>query len=127
MSLMNPGDNRSEKPQFLLLMRQPYDAAGARPDPAQMQEIMGRFAVWLDGIRANTSVLSTNGLEDRCNVLRGPRGARITDGPYAETKEIIGGYVLITADSFEHAMAIGRECPGHDYGMAVEVRPVIQR
>lgn len=124
---MNSSETAPEKPQFLLLMRQPYDGTGVRPSPEAMREIMARFAAWMDGIRAATSVISTNGLDDRCQILRGPRGERVTDGPYAEAKEIIGGYVLITADSFEHALAIGRDCPGLDYGMAVEVRPVIQR
>jgi len=113
--------------QYLLLLRQPYDGTGVRPAPEKMQEIMTRFAAWVDSIRATTSVVSTNGLDDRCKILRGPRGERVTDGPYAEAKEIIGGYVLITADSFEHAMELGRACPGLDYGMGVEVRPVMSR
>lgn len=117
----------SEKPQFLLLLRQPYDGKGTRPDPEQMQQIMTRFMSWIQGIKAKTSVISTNGLDDRCKIVRGRRGEMLSDGPYLEAKEIIGGYVLITAESYEHALDIARECPGLEWGMGVEVRPVIQR
>jgi hypothetical protein len=116
----------TEKPQFLLLLRQPYDGKGTRPDPEQMQQIMARFATWMSGIKARNAVLSSNGLDDRCKIVRGPRGETLSDGPYLEAKEIIGGFVLLTADNFETALAIARDCPGLEYGMAVEVRPVIQ-
>jgi hypothetical protein len=117
----------TEKPQFLLLLRQPYDGKGSRPDPEQMQQIMARFMIWMDGIRARNTILSTNGLDYRCQILRGPGGKTVSDGPYLEAKEIIGGYVLLTADSHEQALEIARACPGLDHQMAVEVRPVLQR
>lgn len=116
-----------DKPQFLLLLRQPYDGMGSRPDPEQMQQIMAQFMAWIDGIKSKTSVLSTNGLDDRCKIVRGSKGETLSDGPYLEAKEIIGGYVLITADDFDHALAIARDCPGLPWGMGVEVRPVISR
>lgn len=53
-------------------------------------------------------------------------GAVITDGPYAEAKEIVGGYILINASSLDEAVEIARGCPGLDYRLAVEVRPVKQ-
>jgi hypothetical protein len=117
----------ANKPQFLLLMRQPYDGTGARPAPEQMQEIMAQFMSWLDGIREKHEVISTNGLDDRCQIVRGARGEILSDGPYLEAKEIIGGYVLITAGSYDEALAIARGCPGLAWGMGVEVRPVISR
>lgn len=124
---LSMNEKKSDNPQFLLLMRQPYDGTGARPDPEQMQQIMTQFMNWLDGIRAHHEVLSTNGLEDRCQIVRGLRGEILSDGPYLEAKEIIGGYVLITADNYDQALAIARECPGLAWGMGVEVRPVIRR
>ena len=117
----------TERPQFLLLLRQPYDGKGTRPDPEQMQVIMSRFMAWIDDIQAKTSVLSTNGLDDRCKIVRGKRGETLTDGPYLEAKEIIGGYVLITANDYDHALSIARACPGLEWNMGVEVRPVISR
>ena len=49
----------------------------------------------------------------------------ITDGPFAETREQLGGYFLITAESFEEAIEIGGKIPGARIG-TVEVRPVIE-
>ena len=68
-----------------------------------------------------------NGLENSGKVLRGPRGASVTDGPFSETKEIVGGYIMIRAENLDQAVEIARDCPGLDYQLAVEVRPVNQR
>jgi hypothetical protein len=48
----------------------------------------------------------------------------VSDGPFAESKEAIGGYFLLDVASFDDALAIARECPGLPYGVQVEVRPV---
>jgi hypothetical protein len=114
----------AKKSQFLLLLRQP---PGGTPPPEELQKIMARFAVWMKAMSAKGMVVGTNGLEITGKVLRGPRGASITDGPYPEAKEVVGGYVLITADSLNDAIEAARDCPGLDYHMVVEVRPVRAR
>jgi len=48
----------------------------------------------------------------------------VSDGPFAESKEAIGGYFLLDVASFDDALAIAQECPGLPYGVQVEVRPV---
>ncbi len=88
---------------------------------------MARFDGWMKAMSAKGMVVGTNGLEGTGKVLRGPHGMETTDGPYPEAKEIVGGYVLITAESLDEAVAAARECPGLDYHMAVEVRPVRSR
>lgn len=113
---------QSNKSQFLLLLRQPHE--GPHPTPEEMQQIMGRFMAWMKGLSAAGAVVASNGLEDTGKILRGPRGGSVSDGPYVEAKEIVGGYVLISADNLEQAVKIARDCPGLDYRMAVEVRPV---
>jgi hypothetical protein len=120
--LMN---TQTKKPQFLLLLHQPN--TGPAPTPDQMKQIMDRFTVWMRNLSDKGIVVGTNGLESTGTVLRGPRGTTLNDGPFAESKEIVGGYVLITADSFNQAVEIARDCPGLDYQMAVEVRPVKER
>jgi hypothetical protein len=114
----------SNKPQFLLLLRQPQ--AGPHPSPEEMQQIMARFMLWMKAMSARGLVLGANGLEDTGKLLRGPRGATVTDGPYPEAKEIVGGFIHISADSLEHAVEIARDCPGLDYRMVVEVRAIKQ-
>ena len=88
---------------------------------------MARFAAWMKNMSDKGMVVGTNGLELTGKVLRGPRGVSATDGPYPEAKEIVGGYVLITAGSFDEAVEAARDCPGLDNHMVVEVRPVRSR
>jgi hypothetical protein len=48
----------------------------------------------------------------------------VTDGPFAESKEAIAGFLIMQADSLEHAVEIAADCPGLEYGQTVEVRAV---
>lgn len=111
--------------QYLLLLHQPNTGRG--PTPAELQQIMAQFGKWMEGLYAKGIVAGTNGLEPTGKVLREPGGAVITDGPYAETTEIVGGYILINAPSLAKAVAIAKGCPGLNHRLAVEVRPVKQR
>lgn len=111
-------------PQYMLFLRQP--TTGPAPTPDEMKEIMARFGVWMGELYAKRIVVSTHGLEPTGKILREPDGAVITDGPYAEAKEIVGGYILINAATLDEAVQIARGCPGLHYRLAVEVRPVRQ-
>ena len=108
--------------QYLLLLLQPNTGPG--PTPAELREIMARFGAWMGELSAKRIVVSTNGLEPAGKIVREPGGTVITDGPYAEAKEIVGGYILINAASLDEAVEIARGCPGLHYRLAVEVRPV---
>lgn len=107
---------------YLLLLRQPNEGTG--PTPEELKAIMAQFGQWMQDLSDKGRVVGTNGLENTGSVLRGSRGATTTDGPFAESKEIVGGYVLILAASLDDAIQMARDCPGLDYRMAVEVRPV---
>ncbi len=110
------------RPHLLLLE---YPEGATPPSPRQLEEIMARFHVWMEGLCAEGRVLATNGLELTGKMLRGPIGETvITDGPYAEGKEVVGGYVLLNPCTLAQAVAAAKKCPGLDYHMIVEVRPV---
>ena len=110
----------------LILLEYPSDATPPTPD--EMKTIMARFEAWMEGLYNQGRVAATNGLELTGKVLRGPIGeTTITDGPFAEGKEVVGGYVLLNPSSLEEAVAAARACPGLDYRMIVEVRPVKSR
>lgn len=118
--MSNPSDLR----QHLILLE--YPAGGVPPSPTELQAIMARFAVWMDGLQKQGRVAATNGLELTGKVLRGPIGETvITDGPFAEGKEVVGGYVMLNACTLDEAVAVAAECPGLDHRMIVEVRPVV--
>lgn len=89
---------------------------------------MMQFQTWMNDLRSRHEVISSNGLIPTTGkVLRGPNGLSATDGPYVEANEVMGGYVLLAADSFEDAVAAGRACPGLGYNMTVEIRTVMPR
>jgi hypothetical protein len=112
--------------QHLILLE--YPSGGTQPPPAELAAIMARFQVWMDGLQQQGRVVATNGLENTGKVLRGPIGETvITDGPFAEGKEVVGGYVLLSPSTLDEAVAAARECPGLDSRMIVEVRPVVPK
>ena len=109
--------------QHLLLLE--YAAGATPPSPAEMKKIMTRFHTWMDGLYKQDRVAATNGLELTGKILRGPIGeTAIKDGPFAEGKEVVGGYVMLNPCTLDDALAAARTCPGLDYRMIVEVRPV---
>jgi hypothetical protein len=112
---------QTSQTQFMLLLRQPE---GPTPASEELRQIMNRFAEWMQQLGAEGVLVGSNGLQNSGKILRGPRGASVTDGPFAESKEIVGGYVMIRADTLDQAVEFARGCPGLDYGLAVEVRPV---
>ncbi|HWD20663.1 MAG TPA: YciI family protein, partial [Verrucomicrobiae bacterium] len=57
-------------------------------------------------------------------LVSGKGGRVVADGPFAESKEAIGGYFLLQVKSLDEAVAIAQDCPGLAHGVKVEVRPV---
>lgn len=113
----------SDRKAHLILLNYPSDAT--TPTADEMKSIMTRFNAWMDGLHHQGRVAGTNGLELTGKILRGSMGETvITDGPFAEGKEVVGGYVLLNPCTLEEAVAAARLCPGLDYRMIVEVRPV---
>lgn len=98
-----------------------------RDRPAdELQQSFDRWMAWVAYLRAKGHYLAGDPLERApAKVVREPRGGQISDGPFAEAKEIVGGYMLIAAASFEEAVELSRECPGLDYGGSVEVRQIM--
>jgi hypothetical protein len=105
---------------FLFLFRMNGAPAGS---PDEMQAMTKRWMDWIGGIAAQ------NKLTDRGNRLF-PAGKVvkpgnvITDGPYTEIKESIGGYTIVKADSLEEATELAKGCPGLSVGASVEVREI---
>ena len=111
-----------EKSQFLFLFRHPQSQPD--PSPEEMQKIFGKWMEWMKGMKAKGTYVGGDRLDDAGKVVRNPRGASVTDGPFAEAKEVVGGYIIVTADTLEQASVIAKGCPGLDYGTIVEVRPI---
>ena len=79
--------------------------------------------VWFRRLTNDGKAIAGNPLEPEGKIVSG-KNRVVSDGPFAESKEAIGGYFLLHVASFDDAVAIAQECPGLPYGVQVEVRPV---
>ena len=94
--------------------------------PEETQQVGERWMAWFNRLKSEGTVLSGNPLEGEIRVVSGKHGRVVSDGPFAEAKEAIGGYFLLKVDTIEEAVAIAQQCPGLPYGIRVEVRPVAE-
>ncbi len=92
--------------------------------PEQMQQHMKKWMTWFEGL-TRSGVYKGQGapLEPGGKVVRGTRRA-VSDGPYAEAKDLVGGYAIIEAKDLDAAVEYARDCPTFEKDGVVEVRPV---
>lgn len=110
--------------EYLVIMRLDLLTKDKQPSPEQLQVYMKQYQDWVGGIAAQNKFGGGTGLSTEGKVLR-PNGV-ITDGPYAEIKESIAGFITIKAESFEEAVSMASACPIlQGEGNSVEVRKVI--
>lgn len=91
--------------------------------PEQMQKISDQWMAWFNGLKNEGVAVAGNPLEREGKVISGKDRA-VSDGPFTESKEAIGGYFLLKVDSMEQAVSIAQQCPGLAFGIRVEVRPI---
>ena len=91
------------------------------PSPAQMREMYAAFKAWEDKFKAN--IMDMGGKLKPGGRILTPSG--VTDGPFAEAKEIIGGYMVVAAENYDGAIEVARECPGVVRpGSSIEIREI---
>jgi hypothetical protein len=90
----------------------------------EMQQIGDKWMAWFKGLMASGKAVAGNPLERDGKIVSGKNGRVVSDGPFAESKETIGGYFLLKVSTLDDAVAIAKECPGLPYGIRVEVRAV---
>ena len=94
--------------------------------PEEMQAAAGRFMAWFERLKAEGKAKAGQPLQNVGRVIS-KNGRTLSDGPYAESKEAIGGYFILNVTDMDEAVEIARQCPGLDIGLQVEVRPVAAR
>ena len=93
-----------------------------RPSPAQMQQMYAAFDAWTAKFKANIVDLGGQ-LKPGGKILT---ASGLSDGPFAEAKEVVGGFMVIAAESYEQAAQVARECPGVVRpGASVEIREIV--
>ncbi len=118
-------NTQSKAPEYMLLFHGNDWSKDLSPE--QMQKIAGDWMAWFERLTAQGKALAGSPLEPQGRMISGKHGRVVADGPFAESKEAIGGYFLLRVDTLDEAMAIARECPGLDYGVKIEVRPVAEQ
>jgi hypothetical protein len=108
-------------PNFMLLLHS--DPSGLKQlGPEEMQTALEKFMAW------RTKPITRDGhrlTDDTGRVMRSQGGQiRTTDGPYSETKEILGGYYTIEAADYDEAVRLAQDHPTLEYGGTIEVRQV---
>ena len=110
--------------QFILFIRGGSDVS-ANLSPEQIRASIKRFSDWARKLRAEGKLITAEKLKDGAGMLVGMHGGQIVvDGPFAETKETIGGYFIIEAKDMAEAITITKDSPAMSEGSTVEVREV---
>lgn len=106
--------------KYLFLQRSAPGKPQQPPSPAQMQEMFAAFNAWKEKFKEN--ILDMGGKLMPGGKVVTASGA--TDGPFVEAKEIVGGYMLVSAESVDRALQVAREMPMLMPGSSIEVREV---
>ena len=108
---------------FIFIFRGGSDASNFSPD--EMQNHMQKWFQWVEDLRSKQIYVAGEALGPAGKTLAGKK-AVITDGPFAESKEIVGGFFVIKAESLDEAVEIAKGYPDFPLNGAVEVREVIK-
>jgi hypothetical protein len=108
--------------EFVFLYR-----GGARDrSPEQMQQMMQKWMAWMKDLGANGHLKDRGQPLERAGKLVQGKQKTVTDGPFAEAKDVVGGYTLIEAEDLSEAVELSKGCPIFEVEGAVEVRPVMK-
>lgn len=93
--------------------------------PDDLQQLMGKWLGWIEKLNQNNQYVSGEPLLPGGKLVSGPGGKTVTDGPYTEGKEIVGGYFIIQAKDMDEAVEIAKGNPEYDLGGSTQVRQVM--
>jgi len=112
--------------QFVYLYRMDPAARMQAMTAERAQQSMQRWMTWLQELDAKGHLKDRGQpLENGGKVVRGQQKT-VTDGPYLETKDLVGGFTLVEASTIDQAVELSRGCPVLDSGGSVEVRPIMK-
>lgn len=109
--------------QFLLLLHEDIQQMSGL-SPKEMQEIANAHMAWANKLAEAGHLISGDGLKPKGVLITG-KECVVKDGPYLESKEIIGGYYLLQANDLQDIVELAKECPTHLWGGTTEIRPIM--
>ncbi len=90
----------------------------------EMQKVMDQTMAWFEKLREEGKFKTAQPLFDEGKVVSGKNGRIVTDGPFAESKETVGGYLILNVETMEEALSIAQGWPLLQCGASLEVRPL---
>lgn len=103
-----------------------YRGGEAGRSPERAQQMMQKWMTWFKDLGAKGHIKDQGQPLERTGKLVKGRQKTVTDGPFAESKDIVGGYTLIEARDLEQAVELSKGCPIFEVEGSVEVRPVMK-
>lgn len=114
--------------EVMLAFFETPDAMAIRNDPARQGEYWGAWGAYVAAVREAGVMRGGNGLQEPktgVSVGRSAGATQVLDGPYAETREQLGGYFIVEVADMAEAIRWAERCPALDHGGRVEARPVL--
>ena len=114
-------------PEFIYLYRSTQDQyREAVSSPERAQQMMNKWRAWMKDLGEKGFLTNAGQPLERTGKVVGGKKTTVTDGPYAETKDVIGGFSIVEAKDLDQAAQLAFGCPIIETGGSVEVRPVRQ-
>jgi hypothetical protein len=110
------------KSEYILFFRDTNWDKGLSPE--ETQKALGQFMSWMERLNQQGIFKAGQPLESEGKLVSGKKGKNVADGPFAESKEAVGGYFLLQVDDLDEAVKIAQGCPLLEFGTLIEVRPV---
>ena len=107
---------------MLIFIGTDYESDEFSPEIIESQ--MGRWFAWVEKLQQEGVYVGGEALQTKAKRVSGPNQV-VSDGPFVETKELVGGYFIIKAKDWDHAIALTADYPDYEYGGSVEVREVV--
>jgi hypothetical protein len=116
--------NTQNQNGYMLLYRS--DQWYNRLSHEELQELINQNKAWIEKLTAQGKAKPGRALQRSGAFVSGKNGRFVTDGPFAESKEAIGGYLTLDVETIDEAIAIAQSIPGLAYGGSIEVRPLAE-
>ena len=108
---------------MLIFIGADYEELGLSPE--ELQNRMGRWFSWGDNMKAQGILRGGAALYSKGKRISGPDRVE-SDGPFVESKELVGGYYTVAVDSFAEATKVAQDYPDYDLGGTVEIREIVK-
>jgi len=108
--------------KYLLIYRNPPATSDRQPSQEEMTAMFAQWTAWKEKFKKNIVDLG-DGLKPDGRVLR---AGTVTDGPHVEAKEVVGGFSIVQAESYDQAVDVARGCPINEMpGAYIEIREMM--